>query len=83
VIERWPASNVFLAGHQIRIDVAVTDYPHFLPSLVPSENEILHDEEHPSRLILPVVAQETTDPRQWIDDPETFFAGGGETWTDF
>ncbi len=83
VIEIWPASNVFLAGHQIRIDVAVTDYPHLLPSLVPSQNEILHDEEHPSRLILPVVDAGTTDPRQWIDDPDAFFAGGKETWTDF
>lgn len=83
VIEIWPTSNVFLAGHQIRIDVAVTDYPHFLPSLVPSENEILHDGEHPSRLILPVVDDETTDARQWVDDPEAFFAGREETWTEF
>jgi putative CocE/NonD family hydrolase len=83
VIEIWPTSNVFLAGHQIRIDVAVTDYPHFLPSLVPSENLILHEEEHPSRLILPVVDAETTDPRQWVDDPEAFFAGREETWTEY
>jgi putative CocE/NonD family hydrolase len=83
VIEIWPTSNVFLAGHQIRIDVAVTDYPHFLPSLVPSENDILHDEEHPSRLVLPVVDDETTDPRQWVDDPEAFFAGREKTWTDY
>jgi hypothetical protein len=83
VIEIWPASNVFQEGHQIRIDVAVTDTPHLLPSLVPSENDLLHDAEHPSRLILPVVAPETTDPRQWVDDPEAFFAGREETWTDF
>jgi hypothetical protein len=83
VIEIWPAANVFLAGHQIRIDVAVTDYPHFLPSLVPSENWILHDEGHPSRLILPVVDAAATDPRQWIDDPKAFFSGREETWTDF
>jgi hypothetical protein len=83
VIEIWPASNVFRAGHQIRIDIANTDYPHFLPSLVPSENEILHDAEHPSRLILPLVDPGTTNPRQWIHDPEAFFAGRKETWTDF
>lgn len=83
VIEIWPESNVFMAGHQIRVDISVTDLPHFLPSLVPSENEILHDRDHPSRLILPVVGPETTDPRQWIDDPEAFFAGREETWTDF
>jgi len=25
----------------------------------------------------------TTDPRQWIQDPEAFFSGRKETWTDF
>ena len=83
VIEIWPASNVFQVGHQIRIDIAVTDYPHFLPSLVPSENEILHDADHPSRLILPTVHPETTDPRQWIDDPISFFSGDPTTWVDY
>jgi len=75
VIEVWPTSNVFRKGHQIRIDVAVTDYPHFLPSLVPSENEVLHDAAHPSRLILPVIPAESTEPRQWIQDPVAYFAG--------
>ena len=75
VIEIWPTSNQFKAGHQIRIDIAVTDFPHFLPSLVPSESQILHDAAHPSRLILPVVAPETTDPAQWIEQPEDYFSG--------
>jgi len=75
VIEIWPTSNVFRKGHQIRIDVAVTDFPHFLPSLVPSENLILHGPGHPSRLILPVIPAGSTEPRQWIEDPEGFFAG--------
>ena len=52
--EIWPTTNVFQAGQQIRIDISTSDFPHFLPSLVPSENEILHDQDHPSRLILPV-----------------------------
>ena len=80
VLEIWPISNVFRKGHQIRIDIAVADYPHFLPSLVPSVNEILHDDAHPSRLILPIVPAGSTDPDQWIDDPKAFFAGGVETW---
>ena len=75
VIEIWPTCNLFRAGHQIRIDIAVTDFPHFLPSLVPSESEILHDAAHPSRLILPVVEAETTDPAQWIHHPEDYFSG--------
>jgi predicted acyl esterase len=82
VVEIWPASNLFQAGHQVRIDISTSDFPHFLPSLVPSENEILHDAEHPSRLILPVVPQDSTDPRQWIEDPKAFFQGHEETWTD-
>jgi putative CocE/NonD family hydrolase len=83
VVEIWPAANVFQAGHQIRIDISASDFPHFLPSLVPSENEILHDQAHPSRLILPVVPAESTDPRQWIDDPEAFFEGREDTWTTY
>ena len=81
VIEIWPASNIFQKNHQIRIDIAVTDYPHFLPSLVPSENEILHSAEYPSRLIIPVIDPETTKEWQWIDDPEAFFSGDVSTWT--
>ncbi len=83
VIEIWPTSNIFLTGHQIRIDIATSDYPHFLPSLVPSENEVLHDAAHPSKLIIPVVEAASTDPRQWIDDPDAFFRGKKETWTDY
>ena len=83
VIEIWPASNLFKKGHQIRIDISVTDFPHFLPSLVPSQNEILHDSEHPSRLVLPVVEPESTDPLQWIQDPEAFFSGREETWVHY
>jgi len=75
VIEVWPTSNLFRAGHQIRLDIAVTDFPHLMPSLVPSETEILHDERHPSRLILPVVSAESTLPQQWIEDPAAYFAG--------
>ena len=83
VVEIWPAANVFQAGHQIRIDISTSDFPHFLPSLVPSENEILHDDAHPSRLILPVVPSGSTNPCQWIDDPEAFFEGREDTWTEF
>jgi len=70
-----------LADHQIRIDIAVTDFPHLLPGLVPAETEILHDPAHPSRIILPVVTAESTRPDQWIQDPVAFFAGRTE-WVD-
>ena len=75
VIEIWPTCNLFKAGHQIRIDIANSDYPHLLPTLVPSQSEILHDSEHPSHLILPVVDPQSTDPDLWIDDPKAYFSG--------
>lgn len=75
VIEIWPTSNLFRAGHQIRIDIANSDYPHLSPSPYPSESEILHDTDHPSRLILPLVDPESARQDQWIEDPEGFFSG--------
>ncbi len=75
VIEIWPTSNLFRAGHQIRIDIANSDYPHLAPSPYPSESEILHDRDHPSRLILPLVVPESARPEQWIDTPEGYFLG--------
>jgi hypothetical protein len=75
VIEVWPSSNTFKRGHQIRIDIATADYPHFLYCLTPSVTELLHDAEHPSRLVIPVVAPDSTEAAQWIDDPQEFFSG--------
>ncbi|MEW6440261.1 MAG: CocE/NonD family hydrolase [bacterium] len=75
VIEVWPASNLFRAGHQIRIDIANSDVPHLLPSPYASESEILCDRGHPSRLILPLVNPESTEPRQWVEDPHAYFSG--------
>jgi len=75
VIEIWPTCNLFKAGHQIRIDISNSDAPHLVPSLVPSESEILHEPAHPSRLILPLVDPESTDPALWIEHPRRFFAG--------
>jgi predicted acyl esterase len=75
VIEIWPTSNLFRAGHQIRIDIVNSDSPHLLPCPVPSRSEILHDREHPSRLILPVVDPATTDPGLWIDKIHAYLKG--------
>ena len=49
----------------------------------PSLGEILHDAEHPSRLILPMVEPGTTEPEQWIADPAAYFSGLDETWSGF
>jgi len=81
VIEIWPTSNIFKAGHKIRISISNTDYPHLLPSLVPSQSKILHDAEHPSRLIIPVVPEGSTPPHQWIEDIETYLSDSpGAEW---
>jgi hypothetical protein len=62
-------SNVFLPGHQLRLEVSSSNFPRFdrntnTGGLVTSEpadqvmvavNRVLHGPEHPSRLILPVI----------------------------
>ena len=75
VVEIWPTCNLFKQGHQIRVSIANSDVPHMLPSLVPSESEIVHDAEHPAQLILPVVDPASTDPGLWIEDPAAYFTG--------
>lgn len=66
-IDLWATSNVFLAGHRIRLEVSSSNFPRFDRNLNTGEpaassakwatatNTILHDKEHPSALLLPVV----------------------------
>jgi len=66
-IDLWATSNVFGAGHRIRLEVASSNFPRFDRNLNTSEsaatsakwatatNTILHDAAHPSALLLPVV----------------------------
>ncbi|HEX4321514.1 MAG TPA: CocE/NonD family hydrolase [Acidobacteriaceae bacterium] len=68
-IDLWSTSNVFLKGHRIRLEVSSSNFPRFdrnlntgKPASISSEsvkatNTILHDSEHPSALILPIVSQ--------------------------
>ena len=60
-------SNVFKKGHEIRLEVSSSNFPRFDRNLntgavqatgkvfVSATNTILHDAEHPSALILPVM----------------------------
>ena len=62
------ASNAFLPGHRIRIEISSSAYPMFNPNQntgnpIATDTEwkvanqkILHDRAHPSALVLPVVA---------------------------
>ncbi|MGA2538820.1 MAG: CocE/NonD family hydrolase, partial [Terracidiphilus sp.] len=66
-IDLWSTSNVFLKGHRIRLEVSSSNFPRFDRNLntgkdsstdaeiVKATNTVLHDAQHPSALILPVV----------------------------
>jgi putative CocE/NonD family hydrolase len=65
-IDMWNTSNVFLAGHKLRLEISSSNFPRFdrnlntgenagvSSSLVKAGNGIYHDAEHPSALILQV-----------------------------
>ena len=66
-IVMYPTSNIFGAGHRIRLDVSSSNYPRFDVNpntggplgrdrrLVTAENAVYHDPERPSHLLLPVI----------------------------
>jgi putative CocE/NonD family hydrolase len=65
-VDLWATSNVFLAGHKLRLEVSSSNFPRFDRNLntgeiqargtrmVKATNVIFHDKAHPSALILPV-----------------------------
>lgn len=67
-VDMWATSNVFLKGHRLRLEVSSSNFPRFDRNMntgddatsvqkpVTATNTILHDAEHPSALILPVVS---------------------------
>jgi len=66
-IDLWVTSNVFKRGHRIRVEVSSSNFPRFDRNpntghpfgtdaeLVSAHQTILHDREHPSHLVLPVI----------------------------
>lgn len=66
-IDMWATSNVFRAGHVLRLEVSSSNFPRFDRNLntgelaanaskwVSATNTILHDKSHPSALILQIV----------------------------
>jgi putative CocE/NonD family hydrolase len=66
-IDLWSTSNVFKAGHKLRLEISSSNFPRFDRNLntgkpaafssrmVKATNTIFHDREHPSALVLPVV----------------------------
>ena len=67
-IVMYPTSNVFAAGHRIRLDVSSSNYPRFDVNpntggplgrdrrFVVAENAIYHDPDHPSHIVLPIIS---------------------------
>ncbi len=65
-VEMWPAGHRFLPGHRLRVQVASGAYPRVDrnpgtgealgsgTALLTADQEVLHDAEHPSAIILPV-----------------------------
>ena len=59
-IEVWPTSNVFRAGHRLRLEIASCDDQAHLGDChtacaLPAVNTILHGAAHPSRLLVPII----------------------------
>lgn len=51
-----PTANVFAAGHRIRIDVAGTSFAQYERPPAPARQQVFHDAQRPSHVVLPVVA---------------------------
>ncbi|MBL9125250.1 MAG: CocE/NonD family hydrolase [Planctomycetaceae bacterium] len=66
-IQLYPTSNVFKAGHRIRVDISSSNFPRFDVNPNTGEhlnrnrrvqtaiNTVLHDADHPSHILLPIV----------------------------
>jgi putative CocE/NonD family hydrolase len=66
-LDLWATSNLFKAGHRIRLYVSSSNFPRFSRNLntgeatlgssrvVKARQTVFHDAEHPSALLLPVI----------------------------
>jgi putative CocE/NonD family hydrolase len=71
-VDLWATSNVFKKGHILRLEVSSSNFPRFDRNLntgaeqatsrdfASATNTILHDAEHPSALLVPVIPAGTT-----------------------
>ena len=66
-IDLWATSNVFKAGHRIRLEIASSNFPRFdrnpqtgqaaaeAGRLEPALQRVFHDEMRPSHIVLPII----------------------------
>ena len=69
-IDLWATSNVFQAGHRIRVELSSSDFPHFDRNLntgdppakathpIKATQTIYHDAERPSHITLPIIPRQ-------------------------
>jgi uncharacterized protein len=69
VINILPTSNVFLAGHKIRLEVSSSNFPHYDRNpntghpfgvdavMQPAEQTLYHDAQHASFVTLPIIPE--------------------------
>jgi putative CocE/NonD family hydrolase len=67
-LDLWATSNIFLAGHKLRLEISSSNFPRFDRNLntgeeqahatrmIKATNVIYHDKAHPSALVLPIVS---------------------------
>ncbi|RAQ95371.1 CocE/NonD family hydrolase [Thermogemmatispora tikiterensis] len=67
VIDLWSTSNLFKAGHRIRLDITSSNFPRWdrnpntgqplgaSAEMILAQQTILHNREHPSYVVLPIV----------------------------
>jgi uncharacterized protein len=68
-VDLWATSNVFLRGHTLRLEISSSNFPRFdrnpntgeetrfARNSVAAKNTVLHDAQHPSSLVLPVMPE--------------------------
>jgi putative CocE/NonD family hydrolase len=66
-LDLWATSNLFLRGHSLRLEISSSNFPRFdrnfntgedikfATRLVKATNTVLHDDQHPSALVLPIM----------------------------
>jgi len=66
-LDLWATSNLFLRGHSLRLEISSSNFPRFdrnfntgedikfATRFVKATNTVLHDEQHPSALVLPIM----------------------------
>ena len=66
-IRVWPTSNLFKAGHRIRLEISSSNFPHYDrnpntghefgrdAAMLVADQVVYHDRERPSRVVLPIM----------------------------